>query len=126
MRKCLLFSLFLIFSTLLQAQNATADSLQLLETQMNIPADSLEAQLLREKEDTSRVGLLGYLCFYYAWVDPRKALEYGQQGLQLSHQLDYKRGSAYCKQSLSSALAGVPPRQVFTPRPVFSSTGRTT
>jgi tetratricopeptide (TPR) repeat protein len=100
MRKHLLFSLLLLFSRTIEAQNATADSLQLLELQMNIPADSLEAQLQREKEDTAKAGMLGYLCFYYAFVDPQKSLAYGQQGLALSQKLGYKRGSAYCKQSL--------------------------
>lgn len=104
MKRFLLFSLLIVTYTLLQAQNPKADSLQLLETQVDISADSLEAQLSAEKTDTARIGLLGYLCFYYAWVNPQKGINYGLQGLELSRKLKYKRGSAYCQQSLSFCL----------------------
>jgi len=104
MRKCLLFSLFLIFSSSTKAQNAIADSLQLFVTQVATPADTLEAQLARAKEDTAKAGLLGYLCFHYFLVSPQKGLAYGQQGLRLAQKLGYKRGIAYCNQSSSFCL----------------------
>jgi tetratricopeptide (TPR) repeat protein len=73
-------------------------------TQVATPIDSLEAQLARSMSDTAKAGLLGYLCFHYAFVSPQKGLSYGQQGLHLSQQLEYKRGIAYCNQSLSFCL----------------------
>lgn len=104
MRKFLLYSMLILTSSSLQAQNPKADSLQLLETQVNISADSLEAQLAAENNDTARIGLLGYISFYYAWVDPQKGINYGLKGLELSRKVGYKRGSAYCQQSLSFGL----------------------
>ena len=104
MKKCLLFSFVLLSSLHVKAQDAIADSLQLLVIQVATPVDSLEAQLARTTTDTAKVGLLGYLCFYYAFVSPQKGLVYGQQGLDLSQKLEYTRGIAYCNQSMSFCL----------------------
>ena len=104
MRSCLLLLLFIILAHVLTAQNSRADSLQLFESQMNIPADSLHAQLERTKDDTSRVGILGYMCFYYAFINPQRGIQYGQEGLALAETLKYERGIAYCNQSMSFCL----------------------
>ena len=107
MKKHLLFLLFWIITTFLHAQNATADSQQLLQSRILVTSDSLEGLLARAKEDTAKVGLLGHLCYYYAFVQPEKGLSYGQQGLQLSQRMEYKKGMAYCNQSLSFCLWAV-------------------
>ena len=104
MVKFLFSLLFSLSSILLKAQNSEIDSLQLLELQMRYSVDSLEAEVSREKEDTSKIGLLGYLCYYYAWVNPEKSLKLGMQGLELSRRINFKRGTAYCHQSLSFCL----------------------
>lgn len=104
MKKRLPFLLFWVLPTFLHAQNATADSQQLLQTRIAVTADSLEVLLSRAKEDTSKAGLLGHLSYYYFLIKPEKGLSYGQRGLQLSQKVGYKKGIAYCNQSLSFCL----------------------
>ena len=82
MNKRLLFLLFWGLPSFLHAQNATADSQQLLQTRIVVTADSLQVLLSRAKDDTVKAGLLGHLCYSYAFVQPEKGLSYGQQGLQ--------------------------------------------
>jgi tetratricopeptide (TPR) repeat protein len=104
MKKHLFFSLLVLFSTIIHGQNAIADSQQFLQSKIVVSVDTLEALLSRCKQDTFKVGLLGHLCYYTAFVQPEKGLSYGQQGLQLSQELNYKKGIAYCNQSLSFCL----------------------
>jgi len=107
MKKNLLFSLFNLFCTFIHGQNAIADSHQLFQSKIVVSVDSLETLLSRSKQDTFKVVLLGHMCYYNAFVQPEKGLSYGQQGLQLSQKLQYKRGIAYCNQSLSFCLWAV-------------------
>src|SRR5688500_16680692 len=101
MQKNLLLSLLLIVSVATCAQNAKADSLQLMEMQVVTSEDSLMSQLANTTDKIEKIDLLGYLTFYYAWVDPQKGLALGREGLQLAEEADYKRGIAYCNQSMS-------------------------
>ena len=55
--------------------------------------DSLELQL-RNATDTNRVKILCDLCWEYRFVSAEKALEYGNQALELSQELNYPRGVA--------------------------------
>jgi two-component system, NarL family, sensor kinase len=55
--------------------------------------DSLE-NLLRTTTDTNRVKLLSDLCWEYRFVSADKALDYGNQALDLSKKLRYKKGIA--------------------------------
>ena len=102
MKRFLLF-LSLIFPSFIQAQNSKADTLQLISGSI-APVASFEAQLPTLTESEDKADLLGYLCYYYAFTDAEKGLSYGLQGLKLSQELDYKRGIAYCNQSLSFCL----------------------
>jgi len=56
--------------------------------------DSLEKLLKKQANDTVRVLLLSELCWQYRSADPKKALEYGEEGLNLAKTLDYKKGIA--------------------------------
>ena len=96
--------MFILFCTFIHGQNAIADSHQLFQSKIVVSVDSLEALLSHSDQDTFKVGLLGHMCYYNAFVQPEKGLSYGQQGLQLSQKLQYKRGIAYCNQSLSFCL----------------------
>jgi two-component system NtrC family sensor kinase len=104
MKKFQIFSLFLFIPSFLYAQNEIADAHQLFQGRIVVTADSLKAILARSANDENKVGLLGHLCYYYAFIRPDTGLLYGQQGLQLSNKLSYKRGTAYCNQSLSFCL----------------------
>lgn len=55
--------------------------------------DSLEL-LLQSTHDSSKVKLLCDLCWEYRFVSAGKALEYGEQALSLSKELDFKKGIA--------------------------------
>ncbi len=59
----------------------------------NQVTDSLEL-LLQSTHDTSRVKLLCDLCWEYRFVSADKALEYGEQALSLSNDLEYDKGIA--------------------------------
>ena len=102
MKRFLLF-LSLIFPTFIQAQNAKADTLQLISGNLT-PIATFEAQLHTLAKDQDKADLLGYLCYHYAFTSREKGLSYGLQGLTLSKGLDYKRGIAYCNQSMSFCL----------------------
>ena len=104
MQKHILLSFLLIVSIATYAQNAKIDSLQLMEMQIGISEDSLRSQLANTTDKIGKIDLLGYLTFYYAWIDPQKGLALGREGLQLAEEADYKRGIAYCNQSMSFCL----------------------
>ncbi len=55
-------------------------------------ADSLEKLLNKAPEDTNKVILLGDLCWELGPIKPSRALDYGQQALDLSKKLAYKKG----------------------------------
>jgi signal transduction histidine kinase len=69
--------------------------------------DSLESILSTKGNDTARANFLGLLSFQFAFNEAEKAVAYGQQGIQLSKELSYKKGIAYCSQSLAMALWGL-------------------
>jgi len=77
-RSGLILILFVIVLTGLKANQVT-DSLELL---------------LQSTHDTSRVKLLCDLCWEYRFVSAGKALEYGEQALSLSNDLNYDKGIA--------------------------------
>ena len=60
----------------------------------NNRADSLEKSLSKNKLDTFQVNTLQELCKQYLFSDPKKALYFGNQALQLSKNLSYKKGAA--------------------------------
>ncbi len=62
--------------------------------------DSLEKTLKSNGKDTNRIKILSELCWSYRTIDARKALEYGEEGLKLATELDYKKGMAECNNSL--------------------------
>ncbi len=55
--------------------------------------DSLEL-LLQTTHDTNKVILLSDLCWEYRFVSAEKALDYGNQALELSKELNYQKGIA--------------------------------
>ena len=57
--------------------------------------DSLITRLATAKEDTNKVMLLDDLSLTYYSINPDEGLKYGQQGLALAEQLDWKLGKAY-------------------------------
>jgi two-component system NarL family sensor kinase len=61
---------------------------QLPQSQM----DSLVNELAKAKEDTNKVNLLKTLANEIGYTDFNKALEYGQQGYELSQKLNYEKG----------------------------------
>jgi len=72
---------FLIFSVLfLNAQNNRADS--------------LEKSLSKNKLDTLQVNNLQELCKHYLFSNTKKAINFGNQSLQLSEVIKYKKGVA--------------------------------
>jgi tetratricopeptide (TPR) repeat protein len=85
-------------------QSPMADSLQLLEMKVSIPEAELKKRLADTKSVTDKIDQLGYLAFYYAWVDPVTGITHGKEGIRLAQQHSYKRGEAYCTQSMSFCL----------------------
>ncbi|MDJ1502029.1 tetratricopeptide repeat protein [Xanthocytophaga agilis] len=78
-KACLLTIAALFAVVVLQAQDTEADSL---------------LQQLKLAKDTSRINVLNQLSFHYNAADPAKAIAYATQALQLSQQLDFKKGMA--------------------------------
>ncbi len=57
--------------------------------------DSLIHELDKHTEaDTNRVIILKDLCWAYKYIDPDKALEYGEQALSLAKDINYPKGEA--------------------------------
>lgn len=54
--------------------------------------DSMVVALTKAKEDSNKVNLLMSLGNEIGYTDPKKALEYGRQGYELSSRLNYTRG----------------------------------
>ncbi|HLG40351.1 MAG TPA: ATP-binding protein [Chitinophagaceae bacterium] len=106
MRKYIFIYLIFIYPACSHAQNRNVDSASL--SAINLPnLDSLEHLLTTKEEDTAKVNLLGRMSFSYAFNQADKAVDYGQRGVQLSLELGYKKGLAYCSQSLAWGLWGV-------------------
>jgi len=60
----------------------------------NHTIDSLEKRLLTQQPDTNKINTLQELCKRHLFSDSKKALIYGNQALNLSEKLDFKRGIA--------------------------------
>jgi signal transduction histidine kinase len=103
MPKYRLLPLVLLFSITGYTQKVNADSIQLALIRA-FKIDSLEQLLITKKEDTSKANLLGSLSWGYAFNDAEKGLYYGEKGVQLSQKLGYKKGVAYCTQSIAMSL----------------------
>src|SRR3984885_6753595 len=56
--------------------------------------DSQLQELPKQKEDTNKVKLLSALSFAYYGINPDEGIKYGQQGLKLAAELDWKKGIA--------------------------------
>lgn len=82
------------------AQKNRVDSIQ-NEFNRAINVDSLERVLVTKNDDTTKVNLINRLAWEYAFKQAEKGIYYGQQGVQLSQRLDYKRGTALCSQSIA-------------------------
>ncbi len=105
--KLLLLSFTVCFFVLFgYAQNSTGDFNQL--SFLNIPRlDSMERLLATMKDDTAKANMLGQLSYNFAFNEAEKSVTYGQKGVLLSRQLDYKAGLAFCNRSLGWGLWGV-------------------
>ena len=67
-------------------------------------ADSLLRDLSKAREDTAKVNLYIELGYTYNAYDPKKALEFGLQGITLSKKLDFTSGTAELYYIVSDAL----------------------
>jgi two-component system, NtrC family, sensor kinase len=106
MKKYIFICAISINATFCHAQNRNVDSVLLLG--INLPnSDSLERLLATIGDDTAKVNLLGSLSYYFAFNQADKSVACGQRGVQLSRQLGYRKGIAYCSQSLAWGLWGV-------------------
>ncbi len=85
MKKILLILLALTITTI----NLKAEKLQ---GQAKI--DSLLAELPKAKGDTNEVNLLKDLSYAYYTINPDKGIEYGEQGLKLAKDIDWKKYEA--------------------------------
>ena len=56
--------------------------------------DSLHNELIMEKEDTIRVRLLNELSNEHSYGDKDKAIQYANQALELSEEIQYSEGRA--------------------------------
>ncbi|MFN3194519.1 MAG: tetratricopeptide repeat protein [Chlorobiota bacterium] len=64
--------------------------------------DSLLAELPKAKGDTNHVNLLKSISFTYSGSNPDKGIEYGEKGLALSIELDWKDGVASSYNSIGT------------------------
>ena len=106
MKKYIFICALSICTILCLAQNRMADSVRL--SSIILPnQDSMEYVLTTKVDDTTKANLLGLLSFSFAFNQTDKSVTYGQRGVQLSQQLGYKKGVAYCSQSLAWGLWGL-------------------
>ncbi len=77
------FILLFIFIHSLPCQSQSPDA-----------ADSLLKKLEKAKDDTNKVNLLRNIGVTYSNQDPRKAIAYWKQGVELSYKLNYTKGLA--------------------------------
>ncbi|GAB5466655.1 MAG: hypothetical protein Kapaf2KO_20910 [Candidatus Kapaibacteriales bacterium] len=73
---------------------AALPSLSQLQGQALI--DSLEAELPKAKGDTNHVKLLNKLSYQYSRVKPSEGIEYGEKGVVLAKDIDWKKGESSC------------------------------
>jgi len=87
----LLLSVFLCITY--PAKSLTNDS---KDHKQNSKQDSLQDILKKSTQDTSKVIILEQLCDEFTDENPDKAIQYGEQGLNLAQKINYKSGIAYC------------------------------
>lgn len=78
----LVFLFFILLSTLICSAQNSHD------------IDSMLAVLKTAKNDSAKVNLLRYIGAFYAYQDPRKAIDYWKKGVDLSYRLKYIKGLA--------------------------------
>src|SRR5438552_9735210 len=66
--------------------------------------DSLNQELSKEKEDTSRVMLMNQIARGYVFSKPDTALAIAREGLQLSRKIDFPKGEAYCLRAIGTVF----------------------
>lgn len=64
--------------------------------------DSLLKELPKHKDDTNKVKLLVDISFNYRLIDPKKALKYGNQSLELATRLKWYRGIGKANNTLGN------------------------
>ncbi|GAB5466682.1 MAG: hypothetical protein Kapaf2KO_21180 [Candidatus Kapaibacteriales bacterium] len=84
MKNILLTLLLIIFTALPSLAQLQGEAL----------IDSLEAELPKAKADTNDVNLLNRLCYSYNSINPEKGIEFGEKGLALAKEIDWKKGEA--------------------------------
>jgi len=63
--------------------------------------DSLTNQLKAHSSDTSRVMILYQLCRAYSLINPAKAIQLGEEGLNLARKIDFQIGELFCLEATS-------------------------
>ncbi|MFC4739495.1 tetratricopeptide repeat protein [Flavobacterium ponti] len=94
MRTKIFLYLFLIVSTIVQAQDKVMDSLQ--------------NELEKAKNDIDKTMVLNAIADQYKYSDPNKMAEYGNKALQLAKKINYKveEGNAYLNIGTSKIILG--------------------
>jgi tetratricopeptide (TPR) repeat protein len=94
MRTKIFLYLFLIVSTIVQAQDKVMDSLQ--------------NELKKAKNDIDKTMVLNAIADQYKYSDPNKMAEYGNKALQLAKKINYKveEGNAYLNIGTSKIILG--------------------
>jgi PAS domain S-box-containing protein len=62
--------------------------------------DRLLTALENAQEKPERVNILQKLCQEYKYIDPKKALQYGKEGLELAEKIKFQKGIADCLNSI--------------------------
>jgi two-component system, NtrC family, sensor kinase len=106
MKKALLVMAACLGSFLCNGQKINADSFQISTINFH-GLDSMLRLLETKSEDTTKANLLGALSREFAFTQADTSVRLGQQGIQLSKQLEYRKGVAYCSRSLAMGLSGV-------------------
>ena len=63
-------------------------------TAQNPSIDSLQTILKHKVADTVRINVLNELCWELGGIDPEKAIEFGEQALELANECNFKKGIA--------------------------------
>ncbi len=66
-----------------------------------VKIDSLLKELPKAKSDTNHVILLKELSFAYYPINQDKGIKYGEQGLKLANNINWKAGASDCYNSLA-------------------------
>ncbi len=69
-----------------------AFSLAFLQTKAQVKSDSLIKELTKAQEDTNKVNLLNIIAYELRTADKEKAINYAQEAVKLSENLDFEKG----------------------------------